>query len=190
MKDAIATAIARENFDFTENGVMFPDQGIIASGMYLDRINGGEWHETANLVTKEGRIAALNTFLGSKAKPAGAYLALFSGTAAPAANWTAANFTATASEIVSQTEGYNSANRPAYTTADATDQEYIDNFTNVARLTIITSSELTVTGAAVLTSAARGGTTGVLISAAKFPAARTFQNGDIYELGYRLAFTA
>ena len=36
---------------------------------------------------------------------------------------------------------------------------------------------------------ALGGTTGTLISASKYAVARTFQNGDIYEIGYRLSAT-
>ena len=52
-----------------------------------------------------------------------------------------------------------------------------------------TSGTLTVTGAALLTSSQRGGTTGVLVSASKFAVARTFQSGDLYELGYRLNAT-
>ena len=42
----------------------------------------------------------------------------------------------------------------------------------------------------MLTNSVRGGTTGTLISASKYAAARTFQNGDVYEVGYRLSFSA
>ena len=35
----------------------------------------------------------------------------------------------------------------------------------------------------------RGGTTGKLISASKYPSERVFQNGDTYEIGYRLSLT-
>lgn len=43
--------------------------------------------------------------------------------------------------------------------------------------------------AAMLTSSAKGGTTGALISATKYPSARVFQDGDIFEIGYRLSLT-
>ena len=46
-----------------------------------------------------------------------------------------------------------------------------------------------VTGSALLTNNVRGGTTGVLISASRYPVARTFQNGDIFDVGYRLSLT-
>lgn len=179
-----------ENFDVTEAGIYFPKHGFLAKGEYFDRINGGELEHSLNLITKEGRIAALNTFLGSKAKPAGLYIALYNGSATPSANWTGANFATTAGEITSQTEGYAGATRPAFVPLDATDQEYIDNAGSTARVTFTTSSAINVTGAALLTTSARGGTTGVLISAVKYPAVRTFQNGDQYDIGYRLSFLA
>jgi hypothetical protein len=46
-----------------------------------------------------------------------------------------------------------------------------------------------VTGAAMLTNNTRGGTTGALVSATKYAAARVFQNGDTYDIGYRLSLT-
>lgn len=177
------------NYEATEQGVYFPKQGIVARGEYFDRINGGEWHTTGNLVVNEGLTHLLNVALGSTAKPAGYYLALFSGATAPAANWTAANFASVASEIVSMTEGYTNATRPSWTPANTLTNS-IDNFASVASLTIATAATLNVTGAAMLTNSVRGGTTGTLISASKYAAARTFQNGDVYEVGYRLSFSA
>ena len=190
LKKELAKAIHNENFDVTESGLYFPTQSVGVKGEYFDRINDGEWMQTQNLITKEGLVDVLNTyFINSKAKQAGFYLALFSGATAPAANWTAANFATVANEITSLTEGYTSATRPQFVPTSATDQTYIDNLANTARLTIVTSSQLNVTGTALLTNSARGGTTGVLISATKYAAARTFQNGDTYDVGYRFALT-
>ena len=95
-----------ENYQMTEQGIYFPKQGILAQGEYFDRINGGEWQTTHNLVVNEGLAHLLNVAMGTTAKPAGYYLALFSGATAPAANWTAANFAAVSAEIVSMTEAY------------------------------------------------------------------------------------
>lgn len=178
-----------ENYQMTEQGIYFPKQGILAQGEYFDRINGGEWQTTHNLVVNEGLAHLLNVAMGATAKPAGYYLALFSGATAPSANWTAANFASVAAEIVSMTEGYTSATRPQWTPQN-TSVNSIDNFNAVAKVTIATSSQLTVTGAALLTNSTKGGTTGVLISASKYTAARVFQDGDEYEIGYRLSFTA
>jgi len=154
-------------------------------GEYFDRVNGGEWQRIPNLNPTEGIAHILNVAMGAKVKPAGYYIALFSGNAAPAANWTAANFASVASEIVSMTEGYTSATRPEWKPKD-TLTNAIDNFETVASVTIATSSQLNVTGAAILTNNVKGGTTGALISASKYPVTRTFQNGDVYEIGYRI----
>ena len=185
----LANDLKSENYQMTEHGIYFPKQGVMAQGEYFDRINGGEWQTTHNLVVNEGLAHLLNVAMGTTAKPAGYYLALFSGATAPAANWTAANFASVAAEIVSMTEGYTSATRPQWTPQN-TSTNSIDNFNAVAKVTIATSSQLTVTGAAMLTNSTKGGTTGTLISASKYTAARVFQDGDEYEIGYRLSFTA
>lgn len=188
LRKELAKAIHTENFDVTSDGIYFPRQGVIASGEYFDRINGGEWEGTKNLIVTEGLAHILNVAMGTTPKPAGYFLALFNGTAAPAANWTAAAFTATANEIVSLTEGYTSPTRPAWTPVN-TSTNSIDNMAAVASLTIATTSQLNVTGAAMLTNSTRGGTTGALISATKYAAERVFQNGDTYDVGYRLSLT-
>lgn len=189
LRNELAAAIANENFDVTAEGIFFPRQGVLASGEYFDRINGGEWDKAGdNLIVNEGLAHLLNVAMGSTPKPAGYFLALFSGAAAPAANWTAASFAAAASEIVSLTEGYTSPTRPAWTSAN-TNSGSIDNMASVASVTIATASQLNVTGAALLTNSAKGGTTGVLVSASKYAAERVFQAGDVYEIGYRLSLT-
>lgn len=190
LQQEAAREIRAERFDITPDGIYLPRIGARAAGEYFGRVNGGAWQkEGDNLIVTEGFAHLLNvTFDTSTAKPAGYYLAIFSGNTAPAANWTAAAFAAVASEIVSMTEGHTGATRPVWTPAKTTTGS-IDNMAAVASLTIATSSQLNVTGAALLTSSARGGTTGVLVSASLYAAPRTFQAGDIYELGYRINLT-
>lgn len=185
----VSKALAQGDFQVTDDGILFPRQGILAQGEYFGRVNGGTWEkEGDNLITTEGLAHILNVALGATAKPAGYFLALFSGAAAPAANWTAAGFAATANEITSMSEGYTAATRPTWTPGTATSGS-IDNLTAVASVTIATAASLNVTGAALLTNSTRGGTGGVLVSASKYAAARTFQNNDTYEIGYRLNLT-
>lgn len=192
LRTELAHAIRAENFDVTQEGIFFPRQGVMAQGVYFDRVNGqGDWQAHKNLIVTEGFAHILNVALGTKAKPASYHLALFAGSTTPAANWTAANFAAVASEIVSQTEGYTSATRPIWTPPEnGTATGSIDNMAAVASLTIATSGLLNVTGAAMLTNNQRGGTTGALISASLYASPRVFQNGDVYELGYRISLTS
>ena len=185
----LTTELRAERFELTPEGIYFPRHDVLAAGEYFGRVNGGVWEkEGDNLIPTEGLAHLLNVALGSTAKPAGYYLAIFSGSAAPAANWTAASFSAVANEIVSMAEGHTGATRPAWTPTNTTTGS-IDNMATVASLTIATASQLNVTGAALLSSSQRGGTTGVLVSASQYAAPRVFQNGDTYELGYRINLT-
>ncbi|OOR87007.1 hypothetical protein LP109_05535 [Moraxella bovis] len=161
---------------------------IRAKGEYFERINGGEWVKSDNLVTDEGLTHILNVAFGTTPKPQAYYVALYGASATPQANWTAQNFASTASEIVSMSEGYNSATRPKWT-PENTSSNSIDSIKSAAVFNIVTDSTLTVQGAGLLTSATKGGTDGVLVSAIKFNAPRTFQNGDVYEIGYRISLT-
>ena len=188
LRKELQRSLDQEQYDITEGGLYFPRQGVIAKGKYYDRINDGEWSCTDNLVVSEGLTHILSVALGSTAKPAGYYLALFNGATAPAANWTASNFPSVASEITSTTEGYTNATRPVWTPSVASSGS-ISNMAATASLTIATAATLNVTGAALLTNSTRGGASGVLVSATKYAASRTFQNGDVYQIGYELDLT-
>lgn len=188
LASALLAAVSAKDYTSNEDGSITTGQGITAKGEYYDRINGGEWTRTENLIPTEGLAHILNVALGTTPKPASYHLALFSAAAQPAANWTAASFASTASEIVSMTEGYSAATRPTWTPAN-TSTNSIDNMAAVAKVTMKTASSLTVQGAAMLTTSAKGGTTGALISASKYAAPRVFQDGDTYEIGYRISLT-
>lgn len=188
LMSALLSAVSTKDYTNNDDGSITTGQGITAKGEYYDRINGGEWTRTENLIPTEGLAHILNVALGTTPKPASYHLALFSAAAQPAANWTAASFASTASEIVSMTEGYSAATRPTWTPANTVTNS-IDNMAAVAKVTMKTASSLTVQGAAMLTTSAKGGTTGALISASKYAAPRVFQDGDTYEIGYRISLT-
>lgn len=185
----VAKSIANRRFEMAPEGVYIPAIRAIGSGMYVDSINGVEVGETPNLIVDQGFVDILATVFGATSKKAGFYVALGSAAATPAANWTAANFAANATEITSTTEGYTQTNRPAWTTATVT-TPVVDNYASKAAFTIATASSLNVNIAAVLSDQNRGGTAGVLYSAARYPNTRVLQNGDNYEVGYRLSFSA
>ena len=188
LASALLAAVSANDYTSNDDGSITTGQGITAKGEYYDRINGGEWTRTENLIPTEGLAHILNVALGTTPKPASYHLALFSAAAQPAANWTAASFASTASEIVSMTEGYSAATRPTWTPAN-TATNSIDNMAAVAKVTMKTASSLTVQGAAMLTNSSKGSTAGALISASKYAAPRVFQDGDTYEIGYRISLT-
>lgn len=167
-----------------------------AFGQYWEKVNGVyvAVHDAPvineNILPTEGLNNVLDVWIGAAPKPAGWYIALYSGAVSPAANWTANNFAANATEITSQTEGYSEATRPQFVAAGVAAGGVIDNIGNEAAYTIVCTTSINVNGVGFLSSNARGGTAGVLGSAARYGAVRTLQNGDAYEVGYRTTFTS
>lgn len=183
----IAAFIKAGDYQETDSGILIHG-GIMFRGEYFDSVNGQDERCSKNLVPTEGINFLLGVALGAVSKSAAFYLAPFAGAVTPAANWTAANFTATASEITSQTEGFAGTARLAWTPGVASGGS-IDNLSAKASFTIISASSLNINGAALLTDQARGATTGALISATKFAATRVVYNGDVWDCGYRLTLS-
>ncbi|ULJ66641.1 hypothetical protein [Wielerella bovis] len=195
LNKALLGELQKERFDITQNGLIFPALSVGVQGEYFYRVNDEPVQTAKNLITAEGLTHILNVAMGTTPKPTAYYLALFAGSAAPQSNWTAANFAAVANELTSQAEGYTNATRPVWTPSVAVNNS-IDNMggggddvSKAVKVTIATASQLNITGAALLTAPAKGATTGALISAAKYPIARTLQNGDVFYIGYRLSLT-
>jgi hypothetical protein len=187
----IVEAIRGERYNRFENGIisLFHD-GLVIRGEYIEGVNGGDWRRHPNLLVDQGIISSLNVNWGTATKISTWYLAPFAGSSSPAANWTAATFTASATEITSGSEGYSESTRQACAFVNATSADQIDNYASKAAFSIVTASSLTVTGLGLLSVSAKGGTTGVLTSATKFTTARVLQNGDSWLAGYRIALAS
>lgn len=176
-------AMSRGDFKSTPEGVLFPHQGLLASGHYQEWVNGQYMGESRNLIPDAAILSILNVYWGSTAKLSAWYLALFSGAVDPTADLTAANFASTMTEITSTSQGYSEATRPQWSPSAAAAGQ-IDNLAAKAAFTIVCSSSITVQGAALLSNNTRGGTSGVLSSCSRFTTPRVLQNGDNYALGY------
>ena len=179
--------LRKGDYEMSDGGILI--HGCIkGKGEYFESVNGKDERIHPNLIPTEGINFVLNVALGATAKSAGFYVAPYSGAVTPAANWTAANFAATASEITSQSEGFSGANRPAWTPGVAAAGQ-IDNLAARATFNIVCTTSLNINGAAVLTDNTRGGTTGVLVSASRFAATRVVYNTDVWDCGYRVTLT-
>lgn len=167
-------------YEVSDTGIEFPKASVMLFGEYEDN-----YGRTPNLITTEGLNHILSVALRDGSKLNNFYLAIFSGNYTPTAALTAATFAATATEIVSGTEGYSNATRPQWASA-APASGQIDNYATKAEFNIVTASQVTIYGAALLSDAVKGSTSGVLISAARFASSRTEYNGNVYGLGYRV----
>lgn len=184
----IAGFIKNGDFEQTEEGLLI-HRSICAKGRYVHSVNGGQDERIdTNLVPAEGIAYFLNVALGASAKLSNWYLAVFSGGVTPAANWTAANFPANATEITSTTEGYSNVTRPAWTPGVAT-AGVIGNLSTRAVFNIVCTSTLNISGAALLSDNVRGGVAGTLVSASRYGSVRVVNNGDAFELGYEVELT-
>lgn len=183
-------AAANLMFEITPNGVWFPKQHAMlqVQGEYAHRVNGGDWVIDKNLIPTEG-LTYLMGLLGATSKEAAWYIALYAGAVSPAAGWTSANFSSTASEITSGTEGYSQANRVTWSPAAAA-AGAINNNASPASFTIVTASSLIVNGVGMLSAAAKGATTGVLVSASRFGAQRELFDTDVLDIKYAISATA
>lgn len=186
LESAIAASVAARKAEHPEAN---------AFGTYYEIVNGklvGVHSEpvlSPNMLPAQGIKDNLDTWLGATAKKAGWYIGLYATAINPASTWTAANVAATAGEITSTTEGYSEVTRPQFT-ANASTGGAIDNVGQEAAFTIVSSGVVNVEGAFLISDNARGGTVGVLASAARYPNTRQLQNGDNYKVGYRVTLTS
>lgn len=178
--------VAEGDFERTEGGVLIHGSALL-KGNYITTINGKDRQESPNLLPTEG-IAYILGLLGETSKVAGFFLAPFAGAVNPAANWTAANFATNAVEITSLTEGFSNDTRPAWVPGSPSGG-VIGNASSVAQFTVACSSVLNISGMGLLSSNVRGGTSGVLLSATRYPAVRVVNDGDTFEVIYNVSLT-
>jgi hypothetical protein len=184
-----AAALRNHQYEVSEAGIHFPRQKVTASGLYTHSVNGADERDDSNIVVTEGLTHILDVVLGDVTALPDWYFGLFSANVTPVNTWTAANFTANATEITSNTEGYSETVRQTFVEAAAAAGS-INNTASKAAFTIATATSVTVWGAGLLSSNVKGGTTGTLMSAAKFSAARTLYDTDVFNLGYTLTLSS
>ena len=175
----------KHQYDVTDEGILFPRAGALASGEYFYDSNGANPESTANLLPTQGLNYLLETSLRNGAAHTQWYLAIFSGAYTPVSGVTAATFTSAATEITSASEGYTETTRRPWTSVAASGG-VTDNVADRAAFTIASANEVTIRGAALLSDPIKGGTNGVLLSIARFTNARTESSGNVFNLGYRV----
>ena len=98
-------------YEVSDEGILFPAAGAMASGEYFYDTNGENPGSTANLLPEQGLNSLLEAGLrGGAARPQW-FLAIFSGAYTPTDSVTGATFANAATEIVSSSEGYSEVTR-------------------------------------------------------------------------------
>lgn len=147
------------------------------SGRLVDR-----WDET-NIIPTEGLHYLLNVAFRDGTKLPSWSIALYEGNYTPVAGLTAATFPSAASECTT----YASATRPAFTPS-APVSGSIDNAAALA--TFVSSADKTIYGGAILSSSAKGSTSGVIASAVRFSSTKPFTSGSTLAVTAGLVLTS
>lgn len=171
-------------FKQTKGGILMPIAALLMGGRFqIDHLRNGEIissEECKNLVTNEGLDHILNTVFHGSAQITTWYLALFEGNYTPVATLTAATFTAAATENTT----YDETVRQDYVEAASAGQS-ITNSANKATFTM--NATKTIYGAGLVSASAKSATTGTLMSAARFGAAKAVVAADQLLLTYTFA---
>lgn len=145
--------------------------GVFHVEHYRDGVLIDSW-DSKNVVTDEGINHALNVIFAGATPVTTWYIGLFVNNYTPVSGDTAAGFPATAGEATTQ---YSEGARQAYVEATSTSKS-ITNSANKATFTA--ASDFTVYGAFLSSISTKGGTSGVLMAASKFPTAKPLEAGD------------
>lgn len=157
---------ARRDARMDESRLYAPSARVFVGGAFVHRVNGRDERIDANLVVNEGLNYLLDAALSQGAVLGPFYVALIGGNVAPTGTWTAASFPADASEFTA----YNESARRPWSEAGPQAQA-IGNAASPAQFTITTDGS-NVYGAALISSQAKGATTGKLLCAARFDTPR------------------
>jgi hypothetical protein len=185
--------IRNHQYEKGEGTIYFPAARATAAGVYTHWITGQESdiREDHNILPDEGLNHMLGVTLKGVTPITSWYAMLHSGTGTPTAALTAANYDATLSEITSAAEGYSEATRVLWV-GDAVDtvNTEVVNAAAPCTFTIASATSLGINGAGLVSVSTKGSTSGILISAGKFSATRTFVAADEFNLKYKVDLDA
>jgi hypothetical protein len=170
-------------YEKSKGGVLMPQERTFIGGSFHGQIirEGkviDEW-DCHNLVVNQGLDTLLGVMFTGVSQITSWFLGVFSGNYTPVAGDTAATFPGSATE----SSAYTSGTRLAFTAVEAT--QAVGNAASVATFTM--NAGVTLYGAFLSSSSVKGGTGGVLFSAAQFGAPKVLVNTDQCLLTYNFA---
>lgn len=176
----IKRLLNNRKYEASETGIHLAN-GVKAGGVFSMYVNGVPVAKTHNIVVAEGLAYMAAAALDGGSASTNFYFLPFSGNVTPQSNLTAASAPATLTEFVNYTE----ATRPLWNKVRS--GASLTNGASVALISISAANQ-TVRGAALVTSNDKSATTGILLSAGRFPNDRTGLGvGDALGLQYDFA---
>lgn len=191
LKRELGRQLREFKFEVGDKGeLLFQGSGLQLGGIFsFENLTRGDGVVYAyNRVVLQGRNHILDVILGNAAKIATWHIAPFAGNVTPQDNLTAATFASTTTEFVF----YEEVARQAFTESGTATGGVLGNLSDRAEIVVGGggSPQDTIHGLGILSASGKGSTSGVLLSAARLPSARTnLQVGDNLALGYQLTLT-
>lgn len=171
-------------FDRTEEGLYFPNEGVLVKGYFTFNKRGEPEEVSENLVVDEGLDYIIGVAVGATSVISNWYIATFSGDVTVLSTWNAANFTANATEWTN----YDEPSRPTWSRGSVASGG-VDSFSTKASFTSSGDTQ-TVRGAALISASGKGAISGTLIASSRFPSDKGLDTGEILDIGYGLQLTA
>lgn len=172
------------DYDRLDSGLLAPRNTLKIGGVFTGQIlRKGEVideFECHNLVPNEGLNHILDVVVHGSTPVTTWYMGVFEGNYTPVVGLTAATVASAATECTA----YNGATRPEYVEAAAASQT-ITNSAN--RASFVFNASKNIYGAFLVSSSTKGGTSGVLLAAAKFSAVKSVEDDDELLLTYALS---
>lgn len=163
-------ALRNHHYERSPTGVLFPRSGIVMSGVFRTRVNGGDEQIDPNIVLYDGIDDILAVYFARSAQRTGFFIAPFSNDLDPPPDLKAADFPTVMGEFTHYTE----VARPAWTNGVVANQS-VSNTASPARFSSDATGG-TIWGAALTTASAKSATQGVMVCCARFDMARQLQS--------------
>jgi hypothetical protein len=173
------------HYEVDDDGDLLIAHARIGGVFELESPDGLGVTRERNLITTEGANYLLSAGVGNGAQSTTFYIAPFSGAVTVLDTWTAATFASSASELTTQ---YTEASRIEYVESVPASKA-TNNNSNPAVMTSAVDS-VVVRGAGVLSASTKGGTTGVLLAAARYGSDRSLPTtGDTLAIRYQVTLS-
>jgi len=138
----------------------------------IDKDGNVKWtEEVHNIIPTDAQNYFITASITGGTRYTTWYVGIYTNNYAPVASDTMATFAASASEVTT----YDESARPTFTPGSVA-SGLVTNYDNAAEFTL--NADATVRGGFIASSSTKGGTTGLLLSAALFASARSVLNGE------------
>lgn len=171
-------SVLNHRYEIAEGGLLFPEQKLLVGGVFGVQINDGPMEFALNRIVDDSLNYIINLILSNAPQISTWYVAQFAGNVTPAANLTALTFPTACAEF----DNYDETTRPEYVEAGAANL-MTSNALSPASYTVSAGGGI-IYGAAIISSPVKLSTTGRLLAATRYTAAKTLDAGDVLKSQY------